>query len=120
VSIDFSKPVQTRDGRKVRILCTDGATEVDGKKYPIVGLFEEGGSLFPQVWGIDGSFRYEGLNSSDLTNVPPPKQKVKIEVRLYRNRSTGQVFPVAVDDPEMFRDGWLASTTVELEYEEQL
>ena len=32
--LDFSKPVQTRDGQPVRILCTDRK----GTSYPVIGL----------------------------------------------------------------------------------
>mgnify|MGYP001594513988 CR=1 FL=1 len=116
MSLDFTKPVQTRDGRKVRILCTDAHCTFLGNPQPIVGFAADGP---PMTWSSEGVFDNGATPECDLINVPPPKTKVEIEVRLYRNRSTGQVFSVAVDDPEMFRDGWLASTTVEMEYEEQ-
>jgi hypothetical protein len=121
MSLDFTKPVQTRDGRKVRILCVDGITEVDGKKYPIVGFFEDGGSLFPQVWGIDGTYRYENSDRDDLINVPPPKKKVQVEVRLYRSDVTlsGLMAVVALPEEKFSDRTPLAFATIQMEYEEQ-
>lgn len=45
--IDWTKPVETRDGRKVRVLCTDGPGE-----QPVVGLLDG----FPTTWCLDGRF----------------------------------------------------------------
>jgi hypothetical protein len=45
MTIDFSKPVTTRDGRPVRILCTDRPGE-----WPVVGLIE--GNI--HAWTADG------------------------------------------------------------------
>lgn len=51
--IDFTKPLRTRDGRKVRILCTD---RKDG--LSVVGLIEENnGHEDVAVWRRDGTFR---------------------------------------------------------------
>lgn len=51
-AIDFTKPVQTRDGLKVRILCTDAAS-LPG--FPVVGLVQnEDGSEYPETWRLDG------------------------------------------------------------------
>jgi hypothetical protein len=52
--LDFSKPVTTRDGRKVRILCTDAPG-----RWPVVGYacdrFEPQG-ICEYKWHLDGSF----------------------------------------------------------------
>ncbi len=47
--LDFTKPVTTRDGRAVRILCTDG----QGRR-PVVGFVE--GDEYPSTWSKDGTF----------------------------------------------------------------
>lgn len=46
--IDFTKPVRTRDGRKVRILCTD-----DDSPRPIIGLLH---GIGPLSWTETGMF----------------------------------------------------------------
>lgn len=66
--LDFSRPIQTRDGRKVRILCTDkkGAS-------PVVGLIERnpGEEEMTFHWQLTG-LHYEGScrRPEDLINVP--------------------------------------------------
>ena len=64
--IDFNKPVQTRDGREVRVLCTDGPY----KDYPVVGYVISEVVVF-QSWCISGA-RWPTTPSShdDLINVP--------------------------------------------------
>lgn len=47
---DFTKPVQTRDGHKVRILCTDGPD----KRFPIVGYI--GDAVTTSTWTREGRF----------------------------------------------------------------
>ena len=58
--IDFDKPVQTRDGRKVRILCTDGPGDT-----PIIGLVD--GNSYPSIWKEGGK---HASSPTDLVNVP--------------------------------------------------
>ena len=61
--IDFNKPVQTKSGRAVRILCTDAPDAM-----PVIGLV--GDELIR--WSADGSFYafYRCASSYDLENVP--------------------------------------------------
>lgn len=50
--LDFSKPeeLQTRDGRSVRIYCTDG-----GGEYPVHGAVDNGhGAWFLRYWKLSG------------------------------------------------------------------
>lgn len=52
---DPTKPVQTRDGRKARIICTDAASPL-----PIVALVTDKGVEYPTVFtkeGRVGSYR---------------------------------------------------------------
>ena len=60
MTIDFTKPVQTRDGRKVRILCTDGPGDT-----PIIGLVD--GNSYPSIWKEGGK---HASSPTDLVNVP--------------------------------------------------
>jgi hypothetical protein len=122
MSIDFSKPVQTRSGRAVRILCTDRS----GGLYPIVGLIEDGhGVEKTHCWTRKGcDVVGEHGSDFDLINVPPPKTKVKVEVRLVQT-SDGVEAHAKCDNttdlwwPHDADDDVIASTTIEMEYEEQ-
>lgn len=73
--VDFTKPVTTRDGRKVRILCTNVAKT----DYPILGLvtYRDGSEGINQ-WLPDGR-AYNTLKGtgSDLIN-PPVKKYINL------------------------------------------
>lgn len=77
--IDFTKPVQTRDRRAVRILCTDRATD-----RPVVGLV--GNEVV--AWRKDGSYYETGECLLDLVQAPPPKAEKTVTV-LLRKRVGG-------------------------------
>lgn len=63
---DPTKPVQTRDGRKARILCTDSGLP----NYPIVALVE--GQGIPNTFSMGGSFIASDSSPDfrDLVNLP--------------------------------------------------
>lgn len=65
---DPTKPVQTRDGRKARIIATDRAGT-----YPIIALvFGHKGTEIVCSFTVEGCFSDCGTgSSSDLVNVPP-------------------------------------------------
>ena len=66
--LDLTKPVQTKDGRPVRILCTDR----EGTDWPVVGLVTCGDEEYHMYWMSNGNPKW---NTEDkLVNVPPPKQ----------------------------------------------
>ena len=85
--IDFTKPVQTKDGRSVRILCTDA-----NSPYPIVGLVNgvsdsEGGCEYVLSWTRDGVIsNVPGDDSVDLVNAP---HRVKVKIIVYTNPDDG-------------------------------
>ena len=60
--IDFTKPVRTKSGRAVRILCTDGP-----EPEPIIGIVSDIGSLL--TWRPDGRFMPGRIDEIDLENV---------------------------------------------------
>ena len=75
--IDLTKPVQTRDGRKVRVLCTDGPEE-----FPIAGYVE--GATMPSIWASDGKFNpRSNCAYLDLINVP---EKRVVWVNMYPSK----------------------------------
>jgi len=75
MKIDFSKPVEIRDGREVRIYATESTAVVGA---PIVGEYytatSDGGCWTLARWGEDGRRHLvSGVgdsHSSDLINVP--------------------------------------------------
>lgn len=69
-AIDFTKPVQTRDGRKVRILCTDA---VDTAGFCVIGLVHcDDGTEQIECWTREGRLYIGGSSVRDLVQV---KQK---------------------------------------------
>lgn len=63
MQIDWTKPVQTRNGIPVRILCTDGPHPV----YPVLGVIE--GRQYVDNWTKNGTFTGEQGHDLDLVNV---------------------------------------------------
>ena len=62
--LDFNKPVQTRDGRKVRVLCTDGRGD-----HPVVGYAACQNYLYS--WRLSGHrYNTDETTITDLINVP--------------------------------------------------
>lgn len=64
--IDMNKKYQTRDGRKVRILCTDGPDF----RAPVVGVVE--GDWFITVWPSSGEHTTQEPCQRDL--IPAPEE----------------------------------------------
>jgi hypothetical protein len=76
MTFDPTKPVQTRDGRKARIICVDR----ENSKYPIIALvkrqcgnsaeavetYKKDGSYYME----DGPYFTEGSKAMDLINIP--------------------------------------------------
>lgn len=67
-TFDPTKPVQTRDGRKARIICTDRK----GTEYPIIALVEdEDGEEGDYAFSATGSYWDSGEEMvDDLINIP--------------------------------------------------
>ena len=63
MSIDFTKPLQTRDGKKVRLLCTDAR-----EPYPVVVLYEDTKDVGLRT--SDGKCLVGISCAADLMNVP--------------------------------------------------
>lgn len=63
---DPTKPVQTRDGKPARILCTDKFGD-----QPIVALTKNpDGTETTGEFSVNGSFFCNGISKHDLINVP--------------------------------------------------
>ena len=78
MSIDFTKPLQTRDGKKVRLLCTDAR-----EPYPVVVLYEDTKDVGLRT--SDGKCLVGISCAADLMNVP---EQVTVDgwVNVYRNK----------------------------------
>lgn len=57
---DKSRKVVARDGKSVRIVCTDGPD----KYYPIVGFIDE--SISAYMWDLNGRYGISGEDNNDL------------------------------------------------------
>ena len=72
MKLDLTKPVQTRDGRKARILCTDAHIGM-----PVIALVAEpSASERVVLYGADGNFFADKTEESrnDLVNVPETRK----------------------------------------------
>lgn len=117
MSIDWTKPVQTRDGRRVTILCTNAATVCGNEPQPVIGYIDLGA---PMSWSLNGRFDPSRINSHlDLVNVPPSKLKKKVEVRLYRDYRGIYAVALCEGNVGAWNDDYIATATIEMKYEEQ-
>ena len=63
--IDFTKPVQTRDGKPVRVLCTDKAGG-----HCIVGIVQHDTCDTVRTWTKDGLYWKASVSKYDLVQAP--------------------------------------------------
>ena len=98
-AIDWTKPVQTKDGRKVRVLCTDARG-----RNPVIGLVlnedEETDEMMSwpisgDAWGPDHDY------SLDLINVP---EKHTLWVNVWRDKADNLFTVVDFDQDGSDRD----------------
>jgi len=83
--IDWTKPVQTRDGRKARVLCTD----IVGGFNPVVAAYIDGCAELVALYSIDGKyFASSDDNPRDLINIPE-KQVIEYWVNIYQSLHPG-------------------------------
>ena len=81
MSIDWDKPVQTRDGREVRIYTREGQHPT----HTLCGEYQHGGEWVQARWDVDGAVEPCQHTSRSLVNVPQ-QHTVTINV----NRRNGQ------------------------------
>jgi hypothetical protein len=80
--LDLNKPVQTRDGRKVRVLATD---RKGAAYYPVLGLLTQAdGEETVESWTLVGEFYSGDTDEADLVNVP---EKIVGYLNVYGTRS---------------------------------
>lgn len=83
--IDWNKPVRTKDGREVRVLCTDRVTD---SNYPVLALVKDGcGYEAAHSYTIEGEYhRPDAESINDLENVP---EVTNLWVNVYPNDAYG-------------------------------
>ena len=104
-----ARKVVTRDGRKVRILCTD----FNNKTYPIVGEIQ--GNVTPEIFTEEGLVYKGGPDMNDLFFAP---EKHEGYVSIYRGVKNDDYFTVGIFDSEekaKERGGSIATVKVEWE-----
>lgn len=76
--LDPTKPLQTRDGRKVSLITTEGRGD-----YPLVGYVGEEDT--PTSWTKEGEWRKRGGNFPiDLINIP---EDVYVWINVYKDKA---------------------------------
>ena len=77
MSLDLSKPLQTRDGREARIYASDG-----GGEFPVHGAVKNFEVWRGASWTIAGKYfdREDGRSVNDLVNVPAKMLKRRLYV----------------------------------------
>ena len=114
---DPSKKLVTRDGRKVRIVCTDANMD-----YPIVALVESMDGTGERVvsFSKEGLYLRNDVCIDDLFFAP---EKHEGWVNVYRNSDSGRVYTGAAydskEDAEKRKEsGENYVTTIKIEWEE--
>lgn len=92
--------VQTRDGRKVRLLCFDRKSADDS--FPLAGLVEDPKTEWPVTWTKEGNFFAQPANDDrDLFMAPRPVEHRIIWLNVYPDYS---VSPFRVHTDREFAD----------------
>lgn len=111
MTIDITKQYRTRDGRKVRILYTDGTDS----ERPVVGFI--GACPATYHWPIDGRFCPSVTDcGEDLIEIRP-KRTLDVWVNVYPDRCGGGHETRAVADQHA-SSGRIACLHITREYEE--
>lgn len=71
--LDFTRPVQQRDGETVEIICTTADYWVGGVHFPIIGICAR---MMLRSYMADGRFRHDAECGYDLINVPGKRRVV--------------------------------------------
>ena len=83
MAIDWTKPIQTRDGREVRIWTREAKCHRD---KPVRGEVLSATGWRDFVWSADGTYDRPGISEWDLVNVPD-EQTVWVNVYYYGGTS---------------------------------
>lgn len=108
-----SRRVVTRDGRSVRIICTD-RRDAD---YPIVALTESTSGEVVNFYTKDGKYFIKDTSNCDLFFTP---EKHEGWINLYRGSESGELYCGNVyESEELAKDAGEGSiATIKIEWEE--
>ena len=87
MKLDPTDPVQTRDGRPARIICTDSKWTCEGHRYPIVALIGEDERMCYHFCG-DGRIKCGTDHDYDLINIPVERER-RYWVNIYPTECCG-------------------------------
>jgi len=107
ITFDPTKPVQTRYGDKVRILCDN----LKGDK-PICAAVDMGLAENIGFYNADGKFNYKDGTSNpilDLINIPEPKP-IDIHVGGIYKTKHGEIYICAINNEGTYMQGIVVST----------
>lgn len=86
--LDVNKPVQTRDGSKVRIICTDAKLNSNESIVAlVVGL---DGWEFPFTYRSNGRYNKNKEHALDLVNIKTPRKHADV-IKAWADGATVQV-----------------------------
>lgn len=77
--IDWTKPVQTRDGTPVNILSREGRGT-----FPVIGYI--GDATDVDTWTAEGKYRTNKSGPEDLMNVPETPKQTEVWCNVYQSR----------------------------------
>ena len=109
------RKVVTRDGRKVRIICTDRKGDT-----PIIALVHNAKEEYGYAFYSDGKFYRDGNDELDLF-FAPEKHEGWIIINKYPDgvRDTnGIIYPTKLDIPDKPQVGTHRVATIKIEWEE--
>lgn len=92
MTVDWMKPVQTRDGYPIRVFCFDRVAPSDGGG-PIVGMVTKDGYGYVRSWFVDGRQIPCRETCEDAINVPV-KHEGYLNVYRHNNGSGEPAFTV--------------------------
>lgn len=75
-TLDFTKSIQTRDGRKVRIVSTSFELEQDSRSYCVCAEVEDEGYV---SFTKEGKYTNGEVSEYDLQNIPEETFEQKVE-----------------------------------------
>ena len=88
MSIDWSKPLQTKDGRSARVICSNLVNEL----FPICCAVMEDGEEHAYTYSVDGRYLKYRSNDLDLVNPVPEPSLLTGFVNVYRDSSGEYIF----------------------------
>jgi hypothetical protein len=111
-ALDGTRPVTTRDGRKVTLYCVDAPGG-----YPVHGRIE--GENCPRAWNTCGCLSYIAPDSSIDLIQPPKRIQREYWVNLYSNGGAGYTFSTKdFADQEPYNARRLACVRIAIDCEE--